>query len=96
MMRFCRGSLFLEICACGDIREKRVQKRRKVRFFKENRLNLLNDWFLWPGSAEHFCRTALDALDRRTLIALAFLVTEILVFPHDHIGYFWALFVIFG
>ena len=95
VMRFCKGSLFLEICACWDIREKRVQKRRKIRNLEENRLYLLNGWFLWPGSAGQLCRTALHTLDRVKLIGPALLATENLLFPYDQTRYFWALLAIF-
>ena len=64
-------SLFLENCACGDIREKRVRKRLKVRNLEENRLYLLNYWFLWQGSAGHFCRTGQRSLDRISVMSLA-------------------------
>ena len=96
MMRFCKGSLFLEICACGDIREKPVQKRRKIRKLEENRLYLLNDWFLWQGSAGHFRRTGLCTLDKGRLSSLTFSGIEHLAFPYDHVCQFWALLAIFG
>ena len=89
-------SLFLEICACGDIREKRVQKRRKIRNLEEDRLYLLNGWFLWSGSAGHFYRTGLNTLNRRGLIGLASSGIETFAFPYDHICQFWALLAIFG
>ena len=95
MMRFCSRSLFLDFCPCGDIHEKRVRKRRKIRNLVENRLYLLSDWFLWPESARHFSRTGLDALDRVKLIGPALLTTENLMFPYDQTRQFRALLAIF-
>ena len=96
MMRFCRRSLFPEKSACGVIRKKWVQKRRKIRFSEENWLYFLNGWFLWPASAGKFCRTALRPLDSGSLICLASLEIEKFAFPHDQVGHFCALLVIFG
>ena len=96
MMRFCSRSLFLDFCPCGDIHEKRVRKRRKITFFEENRLYLLNGWLFLPGSAGHFCRTPLCTLDKGRLSSLTFFGIDHLAFPYDHVCQFWALLAIFG
>ena len=96
MMRFCSRSLFLDFCPCGDIHEKRVRKRRKMRNLVENRLYPLSDWFLWQRSEGHFCRTGMDTLSSCSVNCVTLSGIENLAFPYGQFRQFWALLAIHG
>ena len=63
-------------------------KRPKIVIFEENRQYLLNGCRQLPRSGQHFSRTALSTLDRRSLIGLASTGTEHLAFPQYPISHF--------
>ena len=78
------------------MREKRVQKRQKIRNLQENRLYLLNDWFFWQGSAGHFCGTGMDTLSSCSVNCVTLSGIENLAFPYGQFRQFWALLAIHG